>query len=227
MKYFSTTIRFLTVISLCGAVSYAHAGRCRSVLKSFIERWKKDPVPSRAYIHEELMERWKRHPKEQKIVIQRNQIFFIDNNRLFSKTQQSGKVDYHSVFGLQVQTVVSYNQSLAVLQEGGLVSVFDKQTNRWVEIGDSAKKILSTGAHLFALINDELWRYTGRPDSVFMPSPFSINLQGGFSFKKTGVEGIQNIELSEDGLSVVLIPYNRPPYLLDSFDSNTKHDYSL
>ena len=206
--------RLALVGFLCLASFGAYAGRCLSVLRSLAAKWSADPVPSRAYTHEALMNESNHYPEAQKIVIHKDRIFFIDEQRLFSIGWKSAAPTYHNVFGLDVLSVVPYDNSLAVLQRGGVVSIFDREANAWIEIGEAASKILSTGSHLFALIGRSLWVYRGQPDSVSVPFPFSATLRGGFSFRETKAQNLKDIELTDDGLNVVIIPRNRPPEFL-------------
>ena len=219
MKLFSRLNLFFLTAGLCWLSPLAQAGReeCRSAIGSSAESQKREPVPSRAYTHLSLISEWRlQGASAQKIALQNDKIFFIDEGWLFSQDRHNGSARYHNIFGLKVLSVIAHNQSLAVLQEGGLVSVFDKPKNQWIKIDDSVEKILSTGAHLFALAQNALWIYGSDPDS-HKGSSFSLRLQEGFSVKKIKLEeNIQDIERAEDGFNVIAVFNNgREPALIN------------
>lgn len=123
--------------------------------------WFKDPIPTRDYsadhARSNLLSQW--------IVQDGNVLYFIDQGYVFKKNLNSGQTVYLKSSS-EVSAILIYKSVLVALRSTGTIYVWSPN-QEWVDIGNSAKRILATDTDLVALTdNDELWIYKGAPGDI-------------------------------------------------------------
>lgn len=124
--------------------------------------WFKDPIPTRDYSSDHarsnLLSQW--------IVQDGNVLYFIDQGYVFKKNLNSGQTVYLKSSS-KISAILIYKSALIALRSNGDIYVWNPSNQEWIDIGNSAKRILATDTDLVALTdNDELWIYKGAPGDI-------------------------------------------------------------